>query len=495
MGAEIQTHNFIDDIFRHVARHPARAAIVLDTGRSINWRQLGEGIANARLNLKENGISKTDLVSLEPGDQLFRLTALIALMSMGVCVVNSSAETTALAAEQGAGIFLCDDQYAPPAQSLPANARIVRISERWFRASTQDFIKAEMGFGRSDQPYEPGLPALVFFTSGTTGMPKALAMSYAQFNMKLASKRGFFDQFEGDRVLIIPDMVSSLGLTSAFAALMLGRTIFLIKTVHVPKAVGLYKIELIIASTYLMHVLVNILQETPFDFSSVLGVRFGGGSASQQLLNQVAILITPNISFEYASTEAGPTAILPLPVARAYPGLTGLPAPGARIKILDERGVEVAAGETGEIFIRTEQMALPFVSRTHSVEPPTDHWARPGDLGFIDGDGNLILTGRTSDLINVGGIKFLPNIVEDFLMKQPGISDAAAVSVPPRNGMIEELHLFIVSKTRNQSELASDLHDKLGLARPHKLHLVDAIPRNRLGKIARAQLRDLATLD
>jgi acyl-coenzyme A synthetase/AMP-(fatty) acid ligase len=293
-------------------------------------------------------------------------------------------------------------------------------------------------------------------------------------------------------VLIIPDMLSSVGLNGAFASLMSGRTIFLFKTVQVPKAVGLYRIEMVVASTYLIHAIADTLKRHPLDFQSVVSVRVSGGAASPELLFDVSRLVASDISFVYGSTEAGIAAELPSPVAARAPGTVGPPAPGVKIRLADEDGSDAAPGTTGEILIQSDNVAMPFVSTAHSVEPGPDHWFHSGDLGTFDPDGNLVLVGRKTDVINVGGVKFLPDIVEDFLVKEPGIEDAAAVSIMPRSGMIEELHLFIVTRTRTHDELVQTLHARLGLARPHKLHLVDAIPRNRLGKIARGELRAIA---
>jgi acyl-coenzyme A synthetase/AMP-(fatty) acid ligase len=185
--------SFIDELIFHSRMQPERAAIVLPTGRYVNWRQFGEGVAAACTALARHNVTRADLVSLETSDAIFRLVLLCALMRMGVCLVNSGAETTMLASEVGARVFLCGPEGISAANGLPEDARIIKVTDDWFLAPRDSSPPAAVPPLDDQVPYEPGLPAIVFFTSGTTGRPSPRAMSFAHFNVRLARRRASFD--------------------------------------------------------------------------------------------------------------------------------------------------------------------------------------------------------------------------------------------------------------------------------------------------------------
>ncbi len=484
--------NFLDDLMHHSRMQPERAAIVMESGRCVDWGQFGAGVRAARSAIRRNGIAHEDLVSLECSDPIWRLSLLCALMREGICVINSSPETTALSAGLGARIFLCDHASAPPPDLLPHDARLLRVDDAWFLPPAGDPPVGPDLVGDNQVAYEHGCPAIVFFTSGTTGVPAARAFSFDHFNIGLSRRQTLFSHIDCRRVLVIPDAASAIGLNSIFASMMSGRTVFCVKTIHAPKAIGLYRIEFLIASTYLINAIVDTLKNTRLPSETIRAVWFGGGVASPELLAAITTYMTPNILNVYGSTEANTTAIMPFPAAGQALGMAGVVAPGKKISIVDEDGAPVANETPGEIWVQSDHLAMPFVSRTQRVEPEPGHVFRTGDIGHIDHDGHLVVTGRKSDFINLGGVRFLPDAIENFLVNERGIEDAAAVSILPRDGMIEELHIFVVTRTRDPDELKQDLHVKLGLARPHKLRIVASIPRNSQGKIARGELRDAA---
>jgi acyl-CoA synthetase (AMP-forming)/AMP-acid ligase II len=193
----------------------------------------------------------------------------------------------------------------------------------------------------------------------------------------------------------------------------------------------------------------------------------------------------------YGMTEAAhQVASNPLPPLPRKPGTVGL---GAGISVIDKLGRHLAANTPGEVVVRG-----PNVMRGYRNNPEAnaaafiDGWFRTGDIGVIDNDGYLALTGRIKDLINRGGEKISPAEVEAVLLEHPAVAEAAVFGVPdPKYG--EEVSAAVVLRgAATTQELQVYCSTRLtDFEVPKLIHLVSAIPRNAMGKVQRRELKAL----
>jgi acyl-CoA synthetase (AMP-forming)/AMP-acid ligase II len=194
----------------------------------------------------------------------------------------------------------------------------------------------------------------------------------------------------------------------------------------------------------------------------------------------------------YGMTEAAhQVATNPLPPLVRKPGSVGL---STEISIIDEKGQQhLGANTPGEVVVRG-----PNVMRGYRNNPEAnaaafvDGWFRTGDIGAIDNDGYLALTGRIKDLINRGGEKISPAEVEAVLLEHPAVAEAAVFGVPdPKYG--EEVSAAVVLRgAASAQELQTYCRTRLADFKvPKLIRLVSAIPRNAMGKVQR---RDLTAL-
>jgi oxalate---CoA ligase len=193
----------------------------------------------------------------------------------------------------------------------------------------------------------------------------------------------------------------------------------------------------------------------------------------------------------YGMTEAAhQVASNPLPPLPHKPGTVG---PGAGISIIDEIGRHLAANSSGEVVVRG-----PNVMRGYRDNPVAnaaafiDGWFRTGDIGAIDNDGYLALTGRIKDLINRGGEKISPAEVEAVLLGDPAVAEAAVFGVPdPKYG--EEVSTVVVLRSAaTAEELQTYCRTRLADFKvPKQIHLVSAVPRNTMGQVQRGDLTAL----
>ncbi len=178
---------------------------------------------------------------------------------------------------------------------------------------------------------------------------------------------------------------------------------------------------------------------------------------------------------------------------------TGPAVAGVEVRVVTDDGRVTAAGEEGELRLRGPQCFLGYVDASLDAAAFDDEgWFRTGDLGIIDADGNVTVTGRIKDIIirNAENISALE--IEDALYQHPSIADVAVVAAPdPRTG--ERVCAFVVVAPGVEPPTLQSLADQcrgLGLAVqkcPEQLELVDALPRNSYGKVLKQELKARVT--
>ena len=181
------------------------------------------------------------------------------------------------------------------------------------------------------------------------------------------------------------------------------------------------------------------------------------------------------------------------PPALSKPGSSGQPV--QEVRFVGPDGVEAAAGSEGEIWVRGPRVMSGYLDdaeMTAAVLSP-DGWYRTGDLGYLDEDGFLFLTGRLNDLINRGGEKIAPAEVDAALLAHPAVAEAAAFSVPDAR-LGEDVVAAVVLRdgiALKPRELRAWMLGRLSPTRtPRRIWVVDALPRTETGKVRRGVLAE-----
>jgi acyl-coenzyme A synthetase/AMP-(fatty) acid ligase len=199
-----------------------------------------------------------------------------------------------------------------------------------------------------------------------------------------------------------------------------------------------------------------------------------------------------DIVTSYASTEAGTAATAHYDAIEKIPQAVGFVVPDVDIEIVDEAGAKLTAGSEGLIRLRTPQLRLNADPRGPAPLPDDKtSWFYPGDIGRITEDGVLCVTGRSTDVINSGGVKVSATKIEEVLQALPEITEAAACGVMGPSGL-EELWLAVVASGQlDVAEIKRCLqeHKDIGLV-PAEVFVLDALPRGDMGKIQRFGLKE-----
>lgn len=195
----------------------------------------------------------------------------------------------------------------------------------------------------------------------------------------------------------------------------------------------------------------------------------------------------------YSSTETGGVAMTRPPPARRKPGSVGQLIQEVRFAAPD--GNDVAAGNEGEIWVRGPRVAPGYLDDAEATAAAflSDGWYRTGDLGYLDGDGFLFLTGRINELINRGGEKIAPLEVDAVLQAHPAIAEAATFAVPHAR-LGEDIVAAVVLKPGQAAtalELRRWLLERLSPAKaPRRFWMVEHLPRTETGKVQRGILAE-----
>ena len=168
------------------------------------------------------------------------------------------------------------------------------------------------------------------------------------------------------------------------------------------------------------------------------------------------------------------------------PGSVGFPLPGVSVRLLDPEGDEVADGEIGQVHLKGPNVFAGYWRREEATRDAfVNGWFKTGDIAVRSSDGYYTLCGRLSDLIISGGFNIYPREIEEFLMEQPEIAEAAVVGEPDRvRGEVPIAYLVPSGGACEASRIEARCREKLASFKiPRRFEWVERLPRNALGKV------------
>ena len=344
-------------------------------------------------------------------------------------------------------------------------------------------------------PAPPPAPALVLYTSGSTGRPKGAMLSHTALEIANRSWGGPVIGLREDDVLLAAlPLAHAFGLNGALLApLLAGVTVRLVER-FVPDAVA----EIIAREP------VSVVPAVATMFHRLLGVPgFGGGRRLRlgvsgaapcpwDLAEEWRARTGTRIVRGYGSTELFRPISFLAHDPTEHPECVGRPIPGVEIRVVDAAGRALAAGEIGELLIRTPAVMDGYLGReaeTRSVL--VDGWFRTGDLARVTPDGYVTIVGRERERIKRGGYSIFPAEVESVLLAHPDVAEAAVVGVPDST-LGEEVAAFVALRPgvgAGTDELIAWCRERLAAFKyPRRVTIVEALPRSSTGKVLKRRL-------
>ncbi|MSQ53506.1 MAG: acyl--CoA ligase [Betaproteobacteria bacterium] len=223
-------------------------------------------------------------------------------------------------------------------------------------------------------------------------------------------------------------------------------------------------------------------------------LRCGASALPVSVLREVWQRISPNLYMNYSTNEAGSLTAAPPELLNRYPDCVGFPVEGIEMEIVDESDRPVAPETLGRIRVRGVGIGPHRMLDATQAGPSAyqGDWYYPGDLGVLNAEGVLFIKGRSDDIMNFDGIMVGPAEIESVLGRHPAVADCAAFPLPSPVHQDIPAAAVVLRQTVSIEELARHCQQHLGIRTPRIIYVIDAIPRNAMGKILRRRLTELA---
>jgi malonyl-CoA/methylmalonyl-CoA synthetase len=480
LRAELAAGTMAEAFAAVAAERPDAPALDID-GTALTHGELDARAARVGGFLRARGVEAGDRVLLCAPTSMALVVAYLGILRIGATAMPCDAALTAAELKH----LLEDGEpvaafVAPDVRERLAEAGDVKT------VVAMDGLEALDGEPVAPEP-DPG-PAMLAYTSGTTGAPKGVPLTHANV---LASTRGVVKawRWSADDVLVHALPLSHQhGLSGVHLSLLCGSRAVVFGRFDPAKltgAVGEHRATVLFAVPAMYERLDAWEGIRDADLGSLRLAVSGSAPLSPALAQRVQGWLGQLPLERYGSTEAG------LDVSNAYdgprrPGRVGWALPGIEVRL---------DGEAGEILVRGPQVFGGYWRRPDATAEALtgDGWFRTGDLGRLDDDGSLEITGRSKELIISGGLNVYPREVEAALEDHPAVAQVAVAGVPSERWGEEVVAFVVPAGDLDGDALIAHARERLSSYKcPKRVVALDELPVNRMGKVRRDALAEMA---
>ncbi|MGA7805748.1 acyl-CoA synthetase [Bradyrhizobium sp.] len=499
---------------QNARRHGGRAGFIWGD-RSWSWREIDAAVSALAAALAARGIVKGDRILVHSKNCEEMFWSMFAAFRLGAVWVPTNFrlmpdEVAYLAAASGAKAFLCHGDFPDHAKAVTESAFTWRIGEEgsFGETSLRGAMAPHAGAVVGNVAVEHDDPCWFFFTSGTTGRSKAAVLTHGQMAFVITNHLADLTPAttERDAALVVAPLSHGAGVHQLMQTAR-GVPTILMPTERFDIAEAFRLIEAHrVSNLFTVPTILKMMVEHPaadrFDHSSLRYVIYAGApmyredqKAALRTLGKVIVQyfglgeVTGNITVlpaELHQAEDGPQARI---------GSCGYERTGMQVSIQGDDGRELKPFETGEICVIGPAVFAGYYDNPEAnAKAFRDGWFRTGDLGHMDEEGFVYITGRASDMYISGGSNIYPREVEEKILTHPGIGEVAVLGVPdpvwgevgvavcvPRDG----------AEGVTEAEMAAFLSPKVPRYKmPKRFFFWEALPKSGYGKIPKRLVRD-----
>lgn len=407
----------------------------------------------------------------------------------------------ALAERSAPGVAIGDDAAA---------TRLAGVDG--LHALTRDAFLTDRSGGASatepgDWSMDPDEIAVLLFTSGTTGAPKSAVLRHKHLVSYILGSVEFMGAGEDEATIVSVPPYHVAGVSAMLSSVYAGRRIVQLPKFDPDEWIDTVEREGVTHAMVVPTMLARIVEALDARGGEpLLGVRalsYGGGKMPEPVIRR-ALDLFPITNFvnAYGLTETSSTIALLGPddhrvaqysdddAERARLKSAGRPLPGVEVSIRDDDFNELPAGEVGEIYVRGEQVSGEYLEKGSLLD--NDGWFPTRDGGFIDDAGYLFIQGRNDDVIIRGGENMSPGEIEDVILTDERVKEAAAIGVPDTEWGEKVVAVVVRNDTScDEPSLQELVRSRLRSSRvPAHVVFVDELPYNDTGKLLRRVLRE-----
>jgi long-chain acyl-CoA synthetase len=507
------------ELVSDAAQQSADDVAIQDAVRTMTWSQLDDEVHAVASGLASMGLVAGARVLIALGNRVEFVTSYLGALRAGLVAVPAnpasvSGEFVRMLADSGARCCVCDRSSMPvmrtalqalidardaehartvPLQLVMADGPALPTESTYEDLTTRDSR-------RVTPPVDPQNLAVLLYTSGTSGRPRAAMLTQRSLlaNIEQAAAVKPAPISSDDVVLGVVPLFHVYGLNAVLGQVLRQRarlvlverfdsadTLSVIEEQHVtnlPVAPPVF-------AAWQHHIgLRERLRtvRTVLSGSAPLGIE-----AIRRFSGQTGLMVHQG----YGLTEASPAVTSTLASSSTKPGSVGSALPGVELRVVDDRGHEVSGDDAGEIWVRGDNVFVGYWPNREGG-PDEDGWFATGDVGYLDDEGDLFLVDRKRELVIVSGFNVYPTEVEDVIVEIPDVFEAAVIGAPDDESG-EAVVAYVVPQDgitvpRERLVAMVDAHcaDRLArFKRPREVHVVDELPHSVTGKVAKGRLR------
>jgi acyl-CoA synthetase (AMP-forming)/AMP-acid ligase II len=500
---------------------PERPFIVFE-GQQLSFVQFNERVNRLANAFNELGVQKGDRIGMLQVNCPQYVEAYFAAAKIGAIFVPlnfraKSEELAYMAGNAEAAVLLTGARYFDMVKEmlpqLPSVKTCISVDARkdetpfyedLIDSSSSDETTAEIG----DDDI-----TILMYTAGTTGRPKGVPLRHSGFvSYILSNVEPASPEVEEKNLLTVP-LYHVAGMQAVLAGIYGGRTLVMMRQFEVKEWLKTAQEEKVTRAMLVPTMLKWVIEDPDFhnyDLSSLGVITYGAAPMPLNVI-QKAIEEMPGVRFinAFGQTETASTITTLGPEDHIIKGTDadkekklkrlaasiGRPLPDVEVKIVDEKGTALPAGEVGEIYAKGPRIMKGYWGDADkSAEViTTQGWLRTGDKGWMDEDGYIYLAGRADDMIIRGGENISPEEVEDVLHSHPKIDEAAVIGIPHPDWGQEPCAIVVLKKGEkaDTDEVMTYCRSRLtGFKRPGSVIFIDSLPRNPMGKVLKKKLRE-----
>jgi len=502
----------IGDISRRQARErPDQAAFVCE-GRSTTYAQFderGNRIANALLDLGIEPQSRVAYLGRNTPAyfELLFGAAKARQVTVGVNARLAPPEIEFVLKDAGARVLLVDRNFYGVAEDiagrLPDLDLVIALDgDRPAWPTYEDWLANHAPEDPQTEP-EPGDILKQLYTSGTTGLPKGVALRHDAAEDLCGTIAGevWRDFAPGDRALQVAPFFHIAGSNMGLIALNQGGTSIVLPAVdeqQILRLIAEHRVNHVFLVPALILALVSQPNVTEFEFSSLKSITYGASPINEALLARAVEVFGCRFMQFYGLTENyGAATWLPWEDHAPERGKLrscGKPYDVCELKIVDEQGNALDAGQIGEICVRSPWTMSGYWNRPEATaETIRDGWLHTGDAGYLDREGYLYIHDRIKDMIVTGGENVYPAEVENAIFGHPDVADVAVIGVPDETWgeAVKAVVVLNAGASADEEGIRAHARERIaGFKVPKSVDFVSELPRNPSGKILRRELRE-----
>lgn len=497
MGDVTAVPSIEGSVDHHAQRRPEALAAVGPSG-SLTWAQLQRAVASATRMLAAADVGVGDRIGWLGANDIGYLVVLMATWGRRASLVGLNWRLSIDEAKDSADRVGCSHVFV--GAELAETTSVLGAHTVVDADQVQQWIDEEGADERLVA--EPSDEAILFFTSGSTGVPKAVPLSRHAVETHAATRNGH-NFTTTSRMLVIPPIFHLAGACWVQYGLISGATQVYVTDAS-PSGLAAALTEHEITHTVFVPLLIQLLVEeaerTGVRFPHLQQIAYGASPITLSMLERAVNVLECELYQVYGMSEGGGVVTALWPADHALVGPTasrlasaGCPVDGAAIKIVDlVTGEEATPGVVGEICVHTPFMFSGYDgNEAASQDLFVDGWLRTADAGYVDEDGYLFIKGRTDDVIITGGENVHPSEVENVLATMPQVAECAVFGVPDERWG-RRVAAAVVPRPGvelTKEDVTEYCRPRLGGVRtPKRVMIVDELMRTPAGKIRRNEL-------